>query len=121
MRQLYIDPNTRDLVVQNFNLRLTTGNTEALAQKIEARLLLFRGEWFLDQSAGVPYVQRILGKTQVDIADVNGIFRSTILETEGVAEIVSFTTDYGNAARTYSITFEVRVESGETANGGVVL
>lgn len=61
---------------------------EAVAQAVLTRLRLVQGEWFVDTTAGTPYSTEILGKTtqrQRDFA-----IRSQILGTEGVKEIVSY-------------------------------
>lgn len=61
----------------------------ATAQCVKTRLQLLRGEWFLDTSAGVPYLQDICVKP-ANLPLAESIIKRTILETEGVAEIVSF-------------------------------
>lgn len=120
MRNLYIDPVTNDLILENRNLRLTATITEWLSAKIEQRLKTFFGEWFANQEIGVPYYSEILGK-QVDINNVQVIFSEVILATAGVAEIVEFSIDFDASTRTYSYDFIVLASMGEEVSGGVIV
>ncbi len=60
----------------------------AAAQAVLTRLQLWLGEWFLDQTDGMPFQQAVLGKhTQ---ASIEPALRARILETPGVLSIDSF-------------------------------
>lgn len=93
---------TRDQTTQPF--------TETVAQRLKIRLLTFRSEYFLNTEHGVPYWQEILGK-KPGKARVDAIFQEQILLEVGVKEIVSFVSTFVN--RQYSLTFSVKVVSGE--------
>ena len=43
MKNLYIDPDTNDITLSNYNLRVTTTITEFLSQKIENVLKTISG------------------------------------------------------------------------------
>lgn len=84
------NPNVGDLYLENGTIRLTDGLAEEVSQTLRVSLLLFKGEWFLDETQGVPYWQSILGvKTPLSI--VQQIFRNAILAVPGVKTINSFT------------------------------
>lgn len=87
--------------------------TETVAQRLKIRLLTFQNEWFLDTTYGVPYWQRLLGVKQTSKAAADLIFQQKILEEQGVKEIVSFDSSFAN--RQYSLTFKVRVVTGEVS------
>jgi hypothetical protein len=128
MKNLYLDPLTNDLAVQNYQLRLTTDMTEWLSQKIENRLKLVLGEWFVNQSLGLPYFDKIL-KKNADIVLVNSIFLKTIKDTKitfagqvyGVKRILDFTVDYDNSARKYTLDFKVLSTEEDIIEGGLVV
>lgn len=107
-----IDLNTGDLI---FPLRYTTG-VEAVAQAIRIRLLVCRGEWFLDLDNGVPYLARegvpatsaILGQ-KFDRLKALAAFRAAILDAPGVTPegLTKLAVEYDGATRTMSLSFEV--------------
>lgn len=83
------NPDVGDIYLENGTVRLTDGLSEEVAQTLRIALLLFRGEWFLDATQGVPYWQSILGvKTPLSI--VQQIFRNAILQVPGVKSLNSF-------------------------------
>jgi hypothetical protein len=84
---------------------------QTVSQRLKIRLLSFYGDWFMDTTYGVPYFQRLLGIKQTSKAAADLIFQQQILAEEGVKEIVSFDSTFIN--RQYSLTFKVRVVTGE--------
>lgn len=108
-----ISPNHHDIVWNNGPLTkdyTTQPFTQTVAQRLKIRLLTFQSEWFLDTEYGVPYWQRILGR-KIDKSSVDLIFQQQILLEEGVKEITSFSSSFQN--RNYSMSFQVRVVTGE--------
>lgn len=61
---------------------------EAVGQAVLTRLKLIEGEWFLDQTVGVPYNTEILGAGTGSTRDL--AFQTVILETQGVTGIVEY-------------------------------
>lgn len=104
-KNLYFDPLTKDIILDNFDLQLTT-DEENIAQGIECRLKFFSGEWFLNRNLGIPYFQSVLKKNP-NLNAVNAIFRNAILSAPGVEEITTYTAEYDNNTRTYSISVTV--------------
>lgn len=74
-----------------------------VAQAVATRLRLFRGEWFLDTTEGMPW-DDVLGKNTQGTAD--SAIRQCILGTQGVAEITDYasTIDANTRAMTVSAT-----------------
>jgi hypothetical protein len=62
---------------------------EAVGQAIKTRLLLFAGEWFLDNTEGTPYATDILGQLYGQTAYDTAI-RSRISTTPNVTEVVAY-------------------------------
>ena len=112
-----LSPSYGDLTFKNGPLTpefTTQSRTEVVAQRLLIRLRSFQGEWFLDTSYGLPYLQQILGhKTSKSAVDL--IFQREILAENGVKELTFFESTFRN--RQYSLTFRVKVTTGdETEN-----
>ena len=75
---------------------------DTVAQAVKTRFLLWRGQWFLDTTAGTPYIQSVLGKQSPDV--YNLAIRQHILQTQGVRSIISFDTSVDSATRRVSFT-----------------
>lgn len=63
-----------------------TNEDDALVQRLTIRLQFFLEEWFLDNTAGVPYTQFILEQGS-SIEDVYTLMRQKINNTVGVESI----------------------------------
>lgn len=81
-------------------------DADAVVQGIRTRLLLFRGEWFLDVNAGTPWFEEVLTDGQ-DIRRIESALKTQILATPGVESILSFDLNFDRATRDLSVTFEV--------------
>ena len=112
MRDLALDPVTGDLVLTAGRLRLTEPGPESVAQRLRLRLKLWRGEWFDDQTVGIPYLTLVFGK--VPQSQVEALLRAAILSCPGVATLLSFVLTV-SPERVASLTFSVRA-----VDGGVV-
>lgn len=97
---------SRDLVFTNGVCPTTTDFTDSTAQRVFIMLRTFQGEWYLDESAGIPYFQRIFGKRS-DKGSIDRILQQKILEVEGVADILEFRSEL-KSNREYEATFKVR-------------
>ncbi len=85
---------------------------EAVAQAIKTRFELWYGQWFLDTTAGTPWIQSVLGKQKPEI--YNLAIRQRILETAGVSSITAFDTAVNTSTRRVSFTATVETLYGTT-------
>jgi hypothetical protein len=106
---LAIDKDTGDLLIRELDMRLTQG-TDSVEQRLRQNLKAYQGDWFLDESNGLPYYKDILVKNP-DISNIESIFKVAIAETEGVDELLAFDSSFDSSIRQFSISFKVR--SGE--------
>jgi len=115
---LGLDTNTRDLkLTPGKNLSIVE-SPENVAQQIECRLETFRGEWFLDNTLGVPFFAQVLLKTN-DKARLGAVFKAEILKLSEVIRIEQLESNIDKSTRTYNITkLVVKVQSGETVTVG---
>lgn len=95
---LAIDQATNDLyLASDSNLALVT-DALAVGQHARQRLSTFKREWFLDTTAGVPWLDEILGKAH-DPALAESVVKAELLNTDGVTEITSFSVSFDKATR----------------------
>jgi hypothetical protein len=72
---------------------------QCVGQAISTRLKLWMEEWFLDNTAGTPWRQSILGKS----TNPNAYIKQQILSTQGVTAIITFSTSFVAATRTLTV------------------
>lgn len=102
--------NDHDLFITNQDLTLTTENTEVV-QDLTIRLQFILDEWFLDNTAGIPYPQIIFEK-DTNIATVYALFRNEIKNTDGVKTLKSLTLTPQSDDKTMAVSFTVIQDSG---------
>lgn len=101
---IYLDPVTSQC-------RLTASLSEEVAQLLFTRFRFFLGEWFLDASVGVPWLQQILG-VKNSILVVQSILRSVVVSCPGVLSLLSFAAPV--TGRNIGVTFVAQLADGTT-------
>ena len=109
---LALDVATGDVAV------VTDG--DGIMQDILVRLRTFRGEWFLNTDAGVPYFQDIFLKN-VNLHRVSSVLKDAIIGTPGVTALTSFELSLTTATRALSLAFRAITEEGEISYEGSLL
>lgn len=74
---------------------------DAPAQAAVTRLHLWQGEWFLDTREGTPWQTEVLGKFTGSTRDP--ALQARILGTEGVTEIVDYSSTLNRETRGFSV------------------
>lgn len=107
-----------------FPLELATG-LEAVEIGIRTRLLMFRGEWFLDLDAGMPWLETpdgvvgprdaILGQ-KFDRVKTRSAIVGEIMSTPGVYDLVDLVIEFDEATRRLSISWTVTTVFGDTSS-----
>lgn len=97
------------LVIEDHALVLVSGVQE-VSQRLAQRLRTFAGEWFLDNTIGVPWKTQILEK---QVPQAPAILKREILDTPGILELKSFNFSLDKATRIASIEAEVISVDGE--------
>ncbi len=106
-----------DLVIDEQGVHFVSG-LQAVAQAIRFRILLVRGEWFLNMDIGVPYfddvgVDGILGDNY-DEAAARAAIVAAILDAPGVTGILSLTLERDPATRTLYVSGVAQSLFGDT-------
>lgn len=101
-----------DLAITDGNLVLLEDNA-AIRQHIRIALNMYRGEWFLNTSEGVPWIQTIFRKG-TSLAVVTAVLRNAILAVPGVTEIKTFDVAFDATARRVSLSFDAVTPDGQT-------
>ena len=87
MRYRKLDANG-DYTFGNQQADFHRDSSEAVAQAVRTRLLLDRGEWFIDTRDGMPWSNEVLGERTVATRD--SAIKKRILGTTGVTQIDSY-------------------------------
>lgn len=114
-----LDAATGDLAFENRDLALVSG-AELVKQRLSVILQLFKGEWFLDAEAGIPWFQEILEKG-VDEAVVDAILRKAITDTTDVNRLLSYESEIDAATRTITVAFTVDTVYGPVEYEGALI
>lgn len=107
-----LDTETNDLILTNNLFEVTNTNENLLRQRLGITLKAWVGEWFLNESFGIPYRQKIFAGV-VSKEEVDAEFLNVISAYEEVNFITSFSSTTDSATRSYSLTFTVNTDEGE--------
>lgn len=116
-RDIAIDSNG-NFVKNGLDLRLTSGLAESVSQKLQIKLRTFAGEYFLDNSLGLPY----LGiEKNPDQRFIESQVKKAILSIPEIASIVVFTSQFDVRLRKWRVDFAVKLRNGENLRMGEVI
>ena len=110
MVDIALHANDHDILIKDGDF-LLIDNAERVAQQIKVKLLTFLGEWFLDTTWGVPYLEYILVK-QPNQELIKQILSEQILSVDDVKSLNALELDYQVKVRTLIIGYEVSTEYG---------
>ncbi len=103
-----------DVVWSGGVLERLTDPVEAVRQRLELRLAMSTGEWFLDPEEGMPYMEKILGKPRSEWA-VRQAIQDRILGTAGVKDVLSLVTAYDGRTRALTVSYVAQADVGQVA------
>lgn len=109
-----------DYTFGNGQLDFYRDEPAAVGQAVLTRLLLFLGEWYLDITAGTPYLQGILGKHSKQEADttIQAVVLGTTTDdgsTLGVTDIPKYESEINADTRGMNVQLSVDTIYGPTA------
>lgn len=91
---LALDAETHDLFLRSNGELALARDAEAIGQHVKQRMKFFSGEWFLDTSAGLPWLPRA-GQFAIFDRPYNAgaseaLIKAEILDTTGVVALDAF-------------------------------
>lgn len=117
---LALDPTNWDLMfTDDGDLAFVTGKA-AVAQEIKFALQLFREEWFLEPSAGFPWLQEVLGY-KWDQSRLRSLFLEVIEGVESVKSVDRLALSFNPTTRALTVEYGLTTEFGETLETAVTL
>lgn len=108
----------QDLTTGDWNLTGTAADylvdtPEAVAQAVTTRLGLWQGDWFLDISAGMPWLTQVIGYGTQKLYDQ--AIQEQILGTPGVRGITSYSSTLNPVTRQLTVTVSLSTDYGPTS------
>lgn len=85
---------------------------DAVAQAVRTRLMLWRGEFFLDTEEGTAWLQGVIGNHPPATRDT--VIRTRIMNTEGFKEFISYESIFNPDTRRLIISTTISTIYGET-------
>lgn len=108
-----------DFVISNGDIQGTPDQLTAIQQHILQRLRTFLGEWFLDNTIGLPFYQSILVKNP-SIGTVNGLFGAEIVGTPGVIALTKYAFSVDSVKRSLTADFKALTTGGVVDYSGTL-
>lgn len=99
-----------DIALNNGDFVLT-GGAKQIAQQVKITLLTFKGEWFLNQDFGVPYLDSILVKNP-NRAEIEAVLRAAVKDVPGVSAVPSMKLFINHPARKLKVEIQAQTKEG---------
>lgn len=107
-----LDPITHDVSLSKTNDLVLIDGAERIRQQIKVTLLTFFGEWFLDTTFGIPYLEIILIKNPRR-AEIETTLRQKVRDVPGVSAVPSVEIEIDAETRQGRVTLEgIETEEG---------
>lgn len=102
----------RDIVITSTgDIDISDEKKEVARQWVSVRLKTLLGEWFLDQTQGIDWINILSQRNNKALVDT--VIQRTIVETEYITRIVSYNSTQPTGSHRYSVSFRAEVEGGE--------
>jgi hypothetical protein len=105
--------------VEDHRWRFTETRLEYLAQKIRHTISVFRGEWFMDKTIGIPYIPEEDVEKNMHRRMIETALQVRIGEVDGVEKFISFSSHQDKTTRLLTVDFIVQIDTGEIYSDSV--
>jgi len=103
-----------DLLIESGDLVYMVDPQDIVEQSLRTTLRMFYGEWFLDETKGLPYTQSIFVKG-INAQAIEALYVDAIVNDPGVVRLERLNLNINTASRTGSLNFKA-----VTLNGTIV-
>jgi hypothetical protein len=114
LKGLLLEQQSNKFAVEDHRWRFSKTRLEYMAQKIRHTISVFRGEWFMDRTIGIPYVPGEDVEKNMHRRMIETALQVRIGEIEGVEKFVSFSSNQDKATRILTVAFTVQIDTEET-------
>lgn len=104
--------DTYDYSFGNSQLDFLVNTPAAVAQIVQTSFLLFLGEWYLDNTQGMPWLEGVIGKHNLSTADAT--VQDFALGVQDVTDIASFVSVDTQTDRRYAANMDLNTTFGPT-------
>jgi hypothetical protein len=94
-----------------------TDVAQCIRQQVIDGLALWKSEYFLDQLAGFPWAQSVLGQKLVNTTQISALLRQFLLSIQGIVSVQA-TSIFNRAARQFSYSYWAQLDTGQILTGG---
>ena len=109
-----------DIALESGAMKITKTKQEVARQQCLIAINCNKGEWVFNVNFGVPYLKNDYNPVQLlgvgGQSLIDGYVRYSLMETEYITRIRSYTSQFDPREGEYSIKFEAVTESGEVVN-----
>jgi len=114
MKSLLLEQNKNKFVIEDHRWRFSKTRLEYVAQKIRHTISIFKGEWFMDTSLGIPYIPDENTNKNMHRRMIETALQVRIGEIDGVKKFLVFNSSIDKATRKLTVNFTVQIDTGET-------
>ena len=117
VRNLALSAQTWDLQIVAGNLALTS-DSAAIVQAANCALRMILGEWFLDPTQGVPYVQ-LFQRKGTPLALIKQVIVDTLLGVKGIVRVTQLDMKYVSTTRQLAVAWVAQGDAGRLMSGQI--
>jgi hypothetical protein len=114
MKSIAVSLQNNRFAVEDHHWRFTGTRLEYMAQKIRHTISVFRGEWFMDRTIGIPYIPGEDVEKGMHQRMIETALQVRIGEIDGVEKFISFSSTLDKVTRILTVTFTVQLDTGDT-------
>jgi hypothetical protein len=117
VRNLALSSQTWDVPIVNGNLGLVSDNA-AIVQAANSALRMILGEWFLDPTQGVPYVQ-LFQRKGTPLALIKQTLTDTLLAVKGITRVTQLDMRYVSTTRQLTVAWTAVGDSNQLVSSQI--